>query len=380
MNTSFQTEILLPSQQFQADIDFFLAWGFRLDQIFPADDPQIARMSGYGIHLCIDRNLACSAPTLRLPDDAGQPENETIMFKTAPNGTNIVLGDTAQTLPTTINKQLEISSTTDKNSPVAGRAGMLYRDLIPSRLGGQIIASHISIPEGGPVADMVHYHVIEFQLIYCYRGWVKVVYEDQGEPFTLRPGDCVTQPPGIRHRVLESSDQLEVIEIGIPALHMTNFDHDIELPTNTYRPERDFGGQLFCHHIANDTPWRVATDPRFLERCTGVHIASRGVANVKALRPDESKPTDEDDINAIYWYHQQADIVFYFVMEGELTLTTKNKLAQSTVHVEETRVKEAPVKETHQFDAGDSIVIPAGQDYCFHQFSADLMLLEFSLT
>ena len=33
-----------------------------------------------------------------------------------------------------------------------GRAGMRYRDLIPGRLGGRFIASHILIPTGGPVA------------------------------------------------------------------------------------------------------------------------------------------------------------------------------------------------------------------------------------
>ena len=37
---------------------------------------------------------------------------------------------------------------------------MLYRDLIPSRLGGRYIASHITIAEGGPVADWVHFHRI----------------------------------------------------------------------------------------------------------------------------------------------------------------------------------------------------------------------------
>ena len=34
-----------------------------------------------------------------------------------------------------------------------GRAGMRYRDLIPDRLGGAFIASHIRILEGGPVPD-----------------------------------------------------------------------------------------------------------------------------------------------------------------------------------------------------------------------------------
>jgi hypothetical protein len=40
------------------------------------------------------------------------------------------------------------------------RAGMQYRDLIPGRLGGRFIASHIRIPDGGDVPDYVHYHRI----------------------------------------------------------------------------------------------------------------------------------------------------------------------------------------------------------------------------
>ena len=44
---------------------------------------------------------------------------------------------------------------------------MQYRDLIPSRLDGSIIASHIRIPDGGPVPELVHYHTVGFQLIYC---------------------------------------------------------------------------------------------------------------------------------------------------------------------------------------------------------------------
>ena len=68
---------------------------------------------------------------------------------------------------------------------------MLYRDLIPSRLGGRYIASHISIPGGGPVADWVHYHRVALQMIFVRRGWVRVVYEDQGEPFVMNEGDLV---------------------------------------------------------------------------------------------------------------------------------------------------------------------------------------------
>jgi len=72
----------------------------------------------------------------------------------------------------------------------AGRAGMQYRDLIPDRLGGKYIASHIRIKDGGPVPDYVHHHHVKFQMIYCYKGWVRVVYEDQGQPIVMHRRAC----------------------------------------------------------------------------------------------------------------------------------------------------------------------------------------------
>ena len=154
---------------------------------------------------------------------------------------------------------------------VIGRAGMQYRDLIPGRLGGAVIASHIRIPDGGPVPDMVHYHTIGFQLIYCHRGWVDLVYEDQGPPFRLEAGDCVIQPPEIRHRVLYASDAIEVVEIGVPAEHVTSIDHDLELPTPHLRPDRGFGTapwgpQRFCRSVASGAVWEPFRLPGFEAR------------------------------------------------------------------------------------------------------------------
>jgi len=133
---------------------------------------------------------------------------------------------------------------------------MQYRDLIPDRQGGQFIASHIRIPQGGPVGDNVHHHDIRLQLIYCYRGWVRLVYEDQGDPFVMHAGDCILQPPHSCHRVLKSSDGLEVIELGSLAEHMTYLDHDMTLPTGRERPARDFNGPRFMFHQAATAPWQ----------------------------------------------------------------------------------------------------------------------------
>lgn len=131
-----------------------------------------------------------------------------------------------------------------------GRAGMMYRDLLADRNGGTMAVSHIRLTEGGPVPDYVHYHKIDFQMIRCIAGRIKVVYEDQGEPFWLKPGDWVIQPPEIRHRVLECEAGSEVIEISMPAEHETWVDHETTLPTSEYRPERDFGGQRFVRTLA----------------------------------------------------------------------------------------------------------------------------------
>jgi len=137
-----------------------------------------------------------------------------------------------------------------QNGWIKGRAGMMYRELTTDRLGGNMMASHIRLTEGGPVPDYVHYHKIDFQMIRCIKGRIKVVYEDQGEPFWLETGDWVIQPPEIRHRVLECEAGSEVIEISMPAEHETWVDYEMTLPTEQCRPDRDFGGQRFVRHTA----------------------------------------------------------------------------------------------------------------------------------
>ena len=117
-----------------------------------------------------------------------------------------------------------------------GRAGLLYRDLIPSRLGGRWIASHIRAAPGGPVEDRVHHHSSPFAADCCLSGEAELVYEEQGPPFTFRAGDLVLQPPGLRHRVLAVSDGFEVVEIASPAWHPTSIDHDMALPSRNERP------------------------------------------------------------------------------------------------------------------------------------------------
>lgn len=141
-----------------------------------------------------------------------------------------------------------------------GRVGMLYRDLTPDGLKSRVIVSHIRLPFDGEVPDYVHYHKVDFQMIYCKKGRIKVVYEDQGAAFWLETGDCVLQPPEIRHRVLECTTGAEVIEVTMPSSHETCVEHDITLPTNTVNPLREFNGQRFVRHIAAENAGKEVRD------------------------------------------------------------------------------------------------------------------------
>ena len=239
-------EVVLTCGELEETVAFFTArLGFRLDTIMPADDPDLALLSGHGLRLRLLRGDDGAPARLRLTCD--DPDAGPLV---APNGTVIELAEAVRALVVpALAPVFELTRASLGDPAVPGRAGMRYRDLLPSRQGGGGSSrSHIAVPDGGPVPDYVHHHDIRVQIIYCHRGWVRVVYEDQGPPFVLEAGDCVLQPPGIRHRVLESSAGLEVVEVTCPAAHPTHADHDMTLPTSAVPPERLFGGQRSVRH------------------------------------------------------------------------------------------------------------------------------------
>lgn len=94
--------------------------------------------------------------------------------------------------------------------------------------------------------DYVHFHAIRFHAIFCRAGCVRVAYESQGAALVMQPGECVLQPPRIRHRVLESSADAEVIEIAAPAEHITLADRSVTLPNRASHalPDASAGLQL----------------------------------------------------------------------------------------------------------------------------------------
>ena len=99
------------------------------------------------------------------------------------------------------------------------RAIFEYRDLgIEAATDGDYVA-HVIRAVGREDADQIHqwhYHECDFQMVYILRGWARFEYEGVGER-TLRAGDCINQRPGIKHREIECSEDLEMLEIVSPA-------------------------------------------------------------------------------------------------------------------------------------------------------------------
>ena len=92
-----------------------------------------------------------------------------------------------------------------------------YRDLgIKHATEGRADAHVIRAVPGAPFNGTPHRHGVAFQLVYVLKGWVEFEYEGQGA-VRLEPGSCAHQPPGIRHRELGHSDDLELLEIVMPA-------------------------------------------------------------------------------------------------------------------------------------------------------------------
>lgn len=377
MNTDSILQI--PVADLDASIATLESKSYQLDRISPADEPTSADLSnGSGrVRICAEGE----SPLVAL-DTIGPDELEAMASGRVPAipPMRLVEWTPAKLDQITIppgRQSLVISRASDNAGFPPGRVGMGYRDLIPDRFGGQFIASNIRIETGGKLSDYVHYHQIRFQLIFCRQGWVKVVYEDQGPPFVLEPGDCILQAPEIRHRVLESSPKMEVVEVGCPAAHDTLRDHDMTLPTGRHQPDRLYGDQRFVHHVARKTPWQPGPWPGFEYQETGIGSATNTMAGVRVLRPASSTKGSEadgtqDDVSLAGGQPDSAmafdsEFVFRFILSGSASLELRD------------RPSEDQTMSQVDLTSGDSVAIPNGMAHRLSSTDPDTQILEVTL-
>jgi quercetin dioxygenase-like cupin family protein len=92
-----------------------------------------------------------------------------------------------------------------------------YRDLgIRRATRGTVVAHVIRARPGKAPHGQWHRHDCDVQFVYVLKGWAVFEYEGVGR-VKMKPGSCFYQPPGIRHREIRHSRDLQLLEIVAPA-------------------------------------------------------------------------------------------------------------------------------------------------------------------
>jgi mannose-6-phosphate isomerase-like protein (cupin superfamily) len=99
------------------------------------------------------------------------------------------------------------------------RAYAKYRDLGVAEASQGLAQAHV-IRLIGPCnpaeVSKLHFHDVDFQMVYVLKGWVKTYLEGQGETL-MKQGSAWTQPPRIKHLIMDYSDDVELLEVILPA-------------------------------------------------------------------------------------------------------------------------------------------------------------------
>ena len=117
-------------------------------------------------------------------------------------------------------QRIAISHHRDEDFKADGlRAYAHYRDLGIADASHGLAQAHV-IRLIGPCnpaeVSKLHFHDVEFQMVYVLKGWVKTYMEGQGETM-MQQGSAWTQPPKIKHLIMDYSDDVELLEVILPA-------------------------------------------------------------------------------------------------------------------------------------------------------------------
>jgi hypothetical protein len=117
-------------------------------------------------------------------------------------------------------QRIAISHHRDEDFKADGlRTYAKYRDLGIADASQGLARAHV-IRLVGPCdpaeVSKLHFHNVEFQMVYVLKGWVKTYLEGQGETL-MKQGSAWTQPPRIKHLIMDYSDDVELLEVILPA-------------------------------------------------------------------------------------------------------------------------------------------------------------------
>lgn len=107
----------------------------------------------------------------------------------------------------------------DETAPmVAGRREFLtYKDLgVTKASNGEMRGQVMKAITGMTEPTGWHYHECDGQFVYALKGWVDLEFET-GDSIRLSAGESLYIPGGLRHNETSTSDDLEILEVTMPA-------------------------------------------------------------------------------------------------------------------------------------------------------------------
>src|SRR5260370_4756035 len=117
-------------------------------------------------------------------------------------------------------QRIAISHYRDEDFKADGlRTYAKYRDLGIAEASHGLLRAHVIRlirPCNAAEVSQLHFHDLDFQMVYVLKGWVKTYIEGQGETL-MQQGSSWTQPPRIKHLILDYSDDVELLEVILPA-------------------------------------------------------------------------------------------------------------------------------------------------------------------
>lgn len=134
---------------------------------------------------------------------------------------------------------LVIATHADKKFNPGRRAELRYRDLEVTRASGGDMRAEVLelLPGNKSRPNGWHYHTADMQFLYCLRGWLKLEFEATGV-VVVQPGDACFIPGGTIHQELEHSEDLEMLEVSVPAKIQTV---QVEAPSWAKERSEDYG-------------------------------------------------------------------------------------------------------------------------------------------
>lgn len=266
------------------------------------------RLQRVGHHLAVPAGVAAAA---ELPRDVLAPESSATLVDTSGNA---------------INQRFQVSRAEGAKWGDGLRPYFQYRDLgIQRATSDQFRALLLRVRDenshGGPIemgqhTTGLHYHDVDFQMVVVLQGWMRFVFEGEGE-HTFEAGDAWLQPARITHNELECSDDLIAFEIVTPGVHRTvALDELAGSPPTAQRfhvskaSEREFKNGLRPYFEYGDLGMSEATNGAFKAHMIRVK-GSEGGTNSGQI--EMGKPTTEHTTGL---HTHGVDFQMNFILQG----------------------------------------------------------------